>query len=156
MLLRNGMLNNNLHENKINAFLIYFAYHHSCPTLFSSISIPTQPFYLHSSNPVLLCLYSEGVRPPITPIKSTKHGIIKLRQDQTPLPCINSGQGIPPWGIGSKEPAYMSGIGPGFTARGPTKEQVTRLSPMCRGLMLVPCNLPSSPYRVCEQNFCKK
>lgn len=66
---------------------------------------------------------------------------MKLRQDQAPPHCTKAEQGIPPQGMGSKEPAHASGTGPGPTARGPTKDQATQLSPRYRGPRSVLCGL---------------
>lgn len=50
---------------------------------------------------------------------------IKLKQHQAPSHCIKTEQGIPPWGIGSKEPIHTLGTGPGSTNRDPTKDLAT-------------------------------
>lgn len=49
---------------------------------------------------------------------------LKCQASLTPSPHIND---IPSQGLGSKEPAHVSGEGPGPTTRVPTKDQTTQM-----------------------------
>lgn len=112
-------------------------------------------FIILQFHPPTSLLYHTPSTPPPFPFRWGKNSLgnqkarlIKLKQDQLPLPCINAEQGTLPYGIRSKQSFHALGLGPGSIARGSTQDQATQLPSRCRVPRYVSCQPPNCPSRI--------
>lgn len=96
------------------------SFHFTYQTQFPLPSLSLIPLTLPFSLPICS---SEGVRPSSLGSQSLAY---QVEAGSIPWLCIKGVQVIPPYGMGSKMPAHVPGVGPSATASNlPTTDQVT-------------------------------